>query len=128
MEQFYKIVIIVAIVFLILTLTVVGILLSARNNTQIYPPTKNDCPDYWKSISTDQATGYATCTPNKINIGSFKKVDDLSNNVPGYKQGNIDFSDSGWGSKYNTTTICALNKWTNLNNINWDGVSNYNGC
>lgn len=120
MEQFYKIVIIIAIVFLILFLTIIGIILYSKNNSQVYPPTKNDCPDYWNADDSDPPK----CQINPVNIG------DISNfqGTPGYNNGLINFSDSGWASQYKTTNICALNKWTTQHKISWDGVSNYNGC
>jgi hypothetical protein len=34
----------------------------------------------------------------------------------------IDFSNNNWQG------VCDKKKWANMNNIVWDGVSNYNNC
>lgn len=53
-------------------------------------------------------------------------------NFPGgydinYPEKNIvDFTTSDW-SKYGST-LCANHEWAVKNNINWEGVSNYNHC
>jgi hypothetical protein len=39
----------------------------------------------------------------------------------------IDFNDEAW-AKTGVSNTCALNKWANTYNIQWDGITNYNGC
>ena len=61
---------------------------------------------------------------------STKSLNDNILNTPGYSYDvsnglltqYIDFSNNGWNG------ICDIKKWTNTNNIVWDGVSNYNNC
>jgi len=131
MESFYIIVITIAIICLILTLTVIGIILTSQTTAVTFPPTQNTCPDYW-TVGTDM-TGNVICNVNPMNVGIYActtasggyKIDP---SPPGYTSGKFDFSDPGWATTYTTTNQCALHKWTNQNNISWDGVSNYNGC
>lgn len=128
METFYIIVITVAIICLILTLTVIGIILSSQKTDVVFPPTKNTCPDYWTSASNTDGTTENKCTPSSLNLGEYTTVTDMSG-VPGfYEGGKIDFGDADWATSYQTTSECALKSWTNKYNISWDGVSNYNGC
>lgn len=49
----------------------------------------------------------------------------------GYDENNpqisqIDFTDKGWASYGDP--YCEIKKWANINNIQWDGMSNYNKC
>lgn len=136
--NFYTIVTIIATIFLIILLTILGIFLSNKTSNQIYPPMMNNCPDYW-NYTTDNSGNYV-CELNDINIGKFANANGtrndailIPNNVPGLTNSidstkAIDFKDTGFSTKYNSTQICGLNKWTTINNIAWDGVSNYNGC
>jgi hypothetical protein len=142
MEAFYKITILVAIVFLILALTVIGILMGKKANVLIYPPVMNECPDYWtydgsycivpnKGCPTSSdPSKFKDCSGNVLNgLNTITSVN--TQNTPGIKfQTNpdksttvkIDFKDAGW------TGTCAQMQWANKNNIVWDGVSNYNSC
>lgn len=38
----------------------------------------------------------------------------------------IDFQASGWGSQGDP--FCRIKNWAKINNIQWDGMSNYNRC
>lgn len=140
MEIFYIIVMSIATIVLIILLTIIGIILSQKNNAQIYPPSKNTCPDYWKADK--DAAGNAVCIINDINKGNINK--DTTGNyllstdkyntlkvfTPAYVDGSnkINFNDATWASGFSTTQQCALKKWSNTNKINWDGISNFNGC
>lgn len=143
METFYTIVIIVAIVILILLLTIIGIILSQKNNAQVYPPSKNTCPDYW-TASVDNS-GNTICVINDKNKGiiasntngykltldkNLPTTDKTMIFTPGFNSSNnsINFKDPMWATSYGKTQECSLNKWTNENKIIWDGISNYNGC
>jgi len=134
MEAFYIIVLSVAVIFLILVLTIIGIMMSAKNNKEVFPPTKNTCPDYWTSVDNGGDPKVNKCKINPSNIGSFTRGTDQTYNIPtdtpGYNaaDGTINFGDSKWGTKYQRTSQCALNFWTNTNKISWDGISNFNGC
>ena len=131
------------IVFLILILTVIGILMAKKSNNLVYPPVANQCPDYWtfdgsycivpnKGVYTlgDQ-TKYTDDHNQKV-LNGFSSVKSANDkNTPGFfvEKDNknrailkIDFKDPGWSG------TCSQKKWANQNNIVWDGVSNYNTC
>jgi len=129
METFYIIVISVAIICLILTLTVIGIILSSQKTDVVFPPTKNTCPDYWTSEDNGGDTTQNLCIPSSLNVGNYGSAENLTGNLNGYLEGSaVNFGDADWATNYQTTSECALKSWANKNNISWDGVSNYNGC
>jgi hypothetical protein len=84
-----------------------------------YPPVPNVCPDYWQY-------GYNMCLipENKRNIGTLI----LNDSTPGFnsRYNGINFNDSKW-SNVSSTAFCAKQKWANMNNILWDGITNVNG-
>jgi len=47
MDNFYTIVIFVAVVALILVLTYVGVVMTYGEGTTAYPPQSTTCPDHW---------------------------------------------------------------------------------
>ena len=117
MDTFYKIVLIVATVMLLLILVAIGTLIQQDGST-VYPPNALKCPDYW----VDDSEG---CRSQKIN--------DASLNSP------IDFEDETKDNYYKTldsnpdkyiglSDTCSKRKWALSNNILWDGISNYNSC
>ena len=137
MEMFYKIIILIAIIFLILILTVIGILMAKKSNITTYPPVASQCPDYWTYDGSncvvpntgcpDSSGGVKDCQPNLLNGMSVATL----TAVPGLKTVknpdktttySIDFQDAGWQG------TCGQMRWANKNNIVWDGVSNYNSC
>lgn len=137
MEMFYSIVIVVATVILILLLTVIGIILSQKNNVQVFPPSKNTCPDYWtvsgdKCVIDDKNKGIISNVNSNYNLTSDKqtsRTDSTKIFTPGFDgTKSINFKDAKWATSYGNTQECALHKWTNQNKISWDGISNYNNC
>jgi len=42
------------------------------------------------------------------------------------KKNYIDFQHAGWASQGDP--FCRINNWAKINNIQWDGMSNYNRC
>jgi hypothetical protein len=105
MEKFYKIATLIGIIFLILCLIGIGILMQYQNAGMKFPIHPNICPDFW----TGSDDGTKCDNSSKKNIGNLK-------------------------NENNTLTlstypnICDKYKWATDNKINWDGVSNYNGC
>lgn len=143
MEAFYKITILVMIVFLILILTVIGILMAKKSNNLVYPPVANQCPDFWtfdgsncivpnKGVYKNGDTTIYKDDPDANNVlNGLSSVTVInSENTPGFKverknnqaQLKINFNDSGWAG------TCGQKQWANKNNIVWDGISNYNTC
>jgi len=125
METFHTIVLSIAVVVLILILTVVGIMLNNKKyDNSVFPPIKNSCPDYWTvgNVETQSCT-YSTKNTGKDTTW---QVNDVSH-TPGWSASTVAFSDAGWTSS-GGTALCNMKKWSNNNNISWDGVSNFNGC
>lgn len=103
MERFYKIGILVAIIFLIVCLIGIGILMQNQNAGMKFPIHPNVCPDTW-NISADGLS----C---KVNANNDNK---------GTSNGDLSIS--------TLSTTCDKKKWSKQNVVNWDGVSNFNGC
>jgi hypothetical protein len=146
MDSFYLTVLSIALVFLILILTFIGILMT-RKNTIAFPPVANTCPDGWKLSKTDPSSCVIPMEPSGVNIGNdtiyinktsnaFQPTFQLSKVTPGLKQGlngapsSINFADQGWsgGNYTGLNLVCAQKKWASQFGVNWDGVSNYNSC
>jgi hypothetical protein len=68
-----------------------------------FPLHPNVCPDRWSIDSTDSKN--IKCKPNPPNPNNYSDLP--LTDVP---------------------NICDKYKWAKKNNVNWDGVSNYNGC
>jgi hypothetical protein len=135
METFYLTVLIVATIVLILILIFIGILLKGGNQNLAYPPNYGICPDYWKYDIDQKKCIIPSNIPDAMNLGNMynettKTLNDNILDSPGYSYDvsnglvtqYIDFSNNSWDG------ICNKKKWTNTNNIVWDGVSNYNNC
>jgi hypothetical protein len=113
MDSFYLAVLGIAVVLLILILTGVGIMMTGSSNAEVWPPSKNTCPDYWQVDTADASL----CLVSASNAGT------LDGNIT-----SMDFNNPAFASNYQTTQVCALRMWALANGIEWDGVTNYNGC
>jgi len=134
MDKFYLIVLSIAAILLILILTYVGLLMRAANASTVgFPPVIASCPDYWASgIDVSSCAIPAQGSKNTGSIYDVRNNNALSlntTNTPGYAAVNKDvvFSDPGWSSG-GSNPMCAQKKWANQYGIQWDGISNYNGC
>jgi hypothetical protein len=138
MDYFYLVTLIVAGILLILGLTYVGIRLGQQYSKGIedavFPPVSKTCPDRWGS-EKDEATEKVLCKiplATDTNSGvspdgtfDYKAIDKTHGfNV---NRDVIDFNDEKW-AKTGVSNTCALKKWANTYNIQWDGITNYNGC
>ena len=103
MEPFYKYGLLVAVAFLIICLIGIGLLMQFQNSGTKFPLHPNVCPDTWET-STDGLTCIRNATRNR---GISTTSDFLLSTYP---------------------SICEKKKWAKTNTVNWDGVSNYNGC
>ncbi len=100
--NFQRIVLYVATVLLILTLTFLGYLMyQAKSNVQ-FPPEISECPDYWK------VTGLMQCH-NIQNLGN------------GTCEATKDFSGPEWQGE---TGMKNKKEWANSCGIVWDGITN----
>lgn len=121
MDTFYIIVLSIAACTLIILLTFIGIKMTYnRRQSQgtTFPPSYSNCPDNWTADTE------GNCTVGNFNTGNSKFN---KKNTPGYiSSKQINFQDESWGST--STRVCTLNNWAKINNISWDGISNYNNC
>ena len=90
----------IAIVILIITLCVIGIMLYRAKYNTIYPPVIANCPDYWEASGN-------YCI-NSMNLGNSKC------NVP------MDFTKPQWSS---SNSMCQKYKWAKSCNLTWDGIT-----
>lgn len=108
MDLFQKIVLSIAIFFLIIFLITIAYAMHSKKNSLSYPPVTAGCPDYW----IDQANG--SCT-NVKNLGKTSCARTMNFNT----------------STFNSSTIglCAKSQWAKNCNLTWDGVTNNeNAC
>jgi hypothetical protein len=122
MNSFQVIVLSIAVVVLVLVLTFVGVVMSKQNSSQVYPPTLNDCPDYWE-VRAD-GSGCNVPIQGRVNSGPAKFTSDTKALLTDTKIASgqyIKFKDNAWAS------VCTKKCWANDNGIKWDGVTNYNG-
>ena len=127
MDSFFKIVIVVAIVLLIITLTIIGILMSQANAGLPFPPVKNHCPDYW---TIGSGSGICNVPPSYgANVGTIYAANSkFSTSTPGISgnKDTINFYDTNWSKS--RSAICEQKSWASTYGIHWDGVTNYNKC
>ena len=150
MEPFYYIVLTIAVVFLILILIFVGIMMQGQNKGTSFPPVSNVCPDNWVLdvssciVPGTSSASYSKSVDNtKVNVGTISTAltkygtetslnnDKLSNNIPysfSSKKGIIINPTDNYWTKDGMTATCGQKQWATRMGIQWDGVSNYNGC
>lgn len=133
MDYFYLVTLIVAGILLILGLTYVGIRLGQQYSKGIedavFPPVSKTCPDRWGSEKDGEKV---LCKiPGATDINSGVSPDDYKDRTITHglnaSMNAIDFNDEEW-AKTGVSNTCALKKWANTYNIQWDGITNYNGC
>ena len=100
---FQKIVVTIAIVFLVLALIAFGVALYNKKFKATYPPIIADCPDYW-------VDNEGTCINSK-NLGKAS--------CP--KRFNIDAVERELGAN----AMCLKQQWAKACDLTWDGVTNY---
>lgn len=145
MEFFYIIVLSVAVLFLIISLTTFGILLKRAKSIYTYPKNPPNCPDYWTVVPVVGAAGtdgtssvtYKCKVPENITTGDkYKTYYNGQKNVNSYLTTDstgtyITFTGDDWSGakgvcnkyKWATTNGWVLSDPTN-NKIKWDGVTN----
>ena len=133
MDYFYLVTLIVAGILLILGLTYVGIRLGQQYSKGIedavFPPVSKTCPDRWGSEKDGEKVLCKIPGATDINSGVSPddyKVRTITHGLNAGKDA-IDFNDEEW-AKTGVSNTCALKKWANTYNIQWDGITNYNGC
>ena len=140
MEWFYFITIAIAIILLIVVLTFIGSRMVGNkkggNTDAVYPPITNTCPDLWESYTDDDNKIWCKVPAfGTSNIGSMRASADASivqsDNYPKIEKEdkNSSGTPTDWANMLDSEIpICSKKGWANMNNIAWDGVSNYNQC
>jgi len=136
MEWFYFITIAIAIILLIIVLIFIGSRMVGNkkggNTDTEYPPITNTCPDLWESYMDDNNKVWCKVPEfGTSNIGSMRassNADIVQNTtypkVKNDSTGAIQLADM----MDSEIPMCSKKGWANMNNIAWDGVSNYNQC
>lgn len=140
MDNFYLIIVVIAVIILIIALTVIGLTLKKSIQDSALTVTENPCPDYWK-LSDDGTKCILPhgAQPKNIGILTMSGLYDLSDTsmnsftrtiktqAPDASYNLIDMGHANWtnSSGYNGMSLsCAHKKWATDLNISWDGVSN----
>jgi hypothetical protein len=100
-----------------------------RNKGAPFPPIANPCPDYWNVNSDGKCSAtIKSATDNTFyNIGTLSMPLNTSDTAP-YATNNIfDPKNVKWAAS-GKSAICAQRDWSLQNGIEWQGISNYNGC
>lgn len=108
--SFQKIVLIIATIFLILFLLLIGVSLSNSTNDVDWPPVVGNCPDYWVDLSGNGSKCF-----NSHRLG----------NCPAYiptadDKNTMNFNQSPFTG---TNGNCAKSKWANHCKLSWDGIT-----
>ena len=107
--SFNSIVMIVAIVMLIISLTMIGLALRNQKNNVTFPPVISDCPDYYTSVKNAQGTDYECTRNTDLSTNDDTGCDTFNNSDTKYK---------GVGG------LCEKKKWADNCGVTWDGVTN----
>jgi hypothetical protein len=108
MDGFQKTVLFVAIGILIISLIIIGFVLSAGKDNQ-WPPMIPNCPDYW---TADGSGNNAKCV-NVKDLGTCPPSEDSEHLV-------MNFNGSAFtGSEGD----CNKYKWADKCNVSWDGIT-----
>jgi Na+-transporting methylmalonyl-CoA/oxaloacetate decarboxylase gamma subunit len=110
MADFKKTVMGVAIVLLIISLIILGSMMSAAAYEAKWPPHVADCPDFWKEESIRNGDGEAIIQCNNVhNLGS-----------SACKQSML-FSQDKWKGAEGD---CRKKTWSKGCDLTWDGITN----
>ena len=107
--NFYKVIIIIAIVFLILSMSMVGVaLITSKDEDIIFPPTTSDCPDFYVKNENGDCENVKSIGSGSVecNIQNFNRDKYLNTGI-------------GIGSG-----ICEKKLWAEICKVNWDGITN----
>jgi hypothetical protein len=97
-------------VFLILTLALVGYFMSISGKDQVYPPSVSDCPDHYT------LSGSTCSAPIYLNVSD---EPDISCNIQNFDQ----IKYKGEGTNF-ASGLCSKKLWANDCKVKWDGITN----
>ena len=117
---FNKTILIIAFVFLVIALVVLGLMINSAITNAQFPPEVSVCPDWW----TTEMSGNNVICKNDHSLGKKKtgtgKCDILPNDVPGAESSMTNSNYKGLGS-YAMKAKCDLAKQCG---VTWDGITN----
>lgn len=109
MNYFQRIILIIAFIILIISLTLIGLSIRSSKKNTSWPPIIPNCPDYW---SIDGSGNNTKCI-NTRNLGTCKPTS-------GTKHLTMNFNVAPYvGSNGN----CAKYTWANNCGLAWDGIN-----
>lgn len=115
MESFYLIVLIIAVVFMIIGLTVSAMMLKHQNTDEVFPKTHSPCPDGWESNPTVKANPNKNYNKQYLNsckipygIGNGDPIESPPNTQDGRKAHNDHTEDY---AKTNNLNMGTFNMW-----------------
>ena len=108
MDGFQKIVLFIAIIMLIISLVLIGFILSAGKDSQ-WPPMTPSCPDYWLA---DGSGNNAKC----VNIKDLGTCQAPS----GSRHLTMDFNVAPY---VGDNSLCAKYTWAKNCGLSWDGIT-----
>lgn len=134
MEYFFVVVLTVASVLLLGSLTFIAFYVSQYGGAnKVFPPVRKQCPDGWtpegRYCVQPSSGNQMTYSNNRLPATNERYTFGLKSSVKtgdGTRPG-VDFSNSGWETGTHSK-VCRLKNWANSQQITWDGVSNYTGC
>lgn len=133
MDSFYNTVLIVAVILLILGLTYTGYLLYYyRHAGETWPKTKGACPDTWIDMGKTVEDKRQCMIPvNCANVGRNRFATEDPNNTEYSEVEGVTvytFDEASGMFVFENLPKCDLKIWAEKNEIQWDGITNYNDC
>jgi len=128
MNQFNKIVLTIATIILIVSLSFIAFFLAKSLFEDSYPPIISECPDYW-DVDYNSDNQIVCKNTSTINEGRGGVSGDRCN-IPSEGINPITLFDSqATGSGNNEDSVlCEKYRWARECNITWDGVTNNNNA
>jgi len=117
MDGFQKSVLIAAIIILILSLVIIGVVLKRSIASQAWPPILGVCPDYWVDLGKDGSKCY---NPQKIggcNIPTNSKKNTMDFTTDRFTGAEGACNKKKWASK------CSAKSSNHLGPVSWDGIT-----
>jgi hypothetical protein len=108
--SFQKAVLMIAVVFLILFLVLIGVALKNSTSDQEWPPIVGNCPDFWVDLS-----GNGSMCFNSHHLGGCNIPTPEDKNTMNFNQAPFNGSDGA----------CAKYQWASSRkcNVTWDGIT-----
>ena len=109
--NFYKQVIIIAVIILIISLAVIGTILAKSDSDNAFPPTINACPDFYKLNDNGECKSLKDVYDTNAEGGGCDLIDFTAD----------DYSNPGIGPN---SGACAKKTEATRCGITWDGITN----